>query len=395
MFIEIENQSAINMTTHNLKLVVDDEIAEDYRGSFSENYDIISQCVMELEKNAEDTDFLEEIYRSLHTIKGNAGMCGFEELTQFTHTLEDVISSLQEGNIKFTEIVGEVILLTLDKIKEVSEDLFSASEVDFDSLKKIGSVLENIRSSEQDKIPDYANELISLITGHVVDSNTLTTNVASSQTADSDVKAIDFRDRDRSKTPAELDESLHYFGHLSSLLESKLPYWKNRIDRTLPLALSINEELGNPVTAHQLEAAIYMHDISFAFLSDSLVLADRKYNQDETQQMRSHPRLAANFVRLVPGWEEAVEIIYQHHEHWNGSGYPKGLQGDQICIGAQIVSIVDAYESMTHPRPDRQFKRSVLRAVTEINNCSGKQFSPDVTRVFNDMVRKMLAKDKK
>ena len=377
-----------------IKLAMDEELVDDYRVNFSEHYNIISHCVMELEKNPDDQDFLDEIFRSLHTIKGNAGMCGFVELTHFTHALEDIISRIQEGTITFTHVAGEVILLSLDKIKEVSEDLFTGKDIDFDLLTKIEKVLNDIESTDEQKIPEHASELAGLISGHVVDSSTFSTNVDTIQAAPQNKNTADIRGRKNANISDELNDNLQYFCHLSSLLESKLPYWKGRIDRTLPLAQSINEELGSPVATHQLEAAIYMHDISFAFLTDSLVLADRKYDESEKQQMRSHPRLAANFIKLAPGWNEAADIIYQHHERWDGSGYPKGLQNDKICIGAQILSIVDAYESVTHPRPDRQFKRSVLRAVTEINNCSGTQFSPDVTVIFNDIVRKMLTKNK-
>ena len=378
-----------------LKLAMDKEVAEDFRESFSEHYDIISHCVMELEKNAENREFLDEIFRSLHTIKGNANMCQFEELTQFTHALENVITSLREGYISFTKIVGEIILLTLDKAKEVSEDMFRDNEIDYDVLARIEIILNSIEKAADKEIPDYAKELISIITGHVVDTEVLVEEVSekSPEVQTAPVQTVT-KSKSKAETPSELGESLKYFSHLQSLLESKLPYWKGRSQRVLPLAQAINEALGNPVDNEQLEAAVYMHDVSFAFLTESLLLTDSKYNYDEIQQMRSHPRLASGYVRLIPGFAAATEIIYQHHERWDGKGYPKGLQSDEICIGAQILAIVDAYESMTHPRPDRQYKRSVLRAVTEINNCSGTQFSPDLTRVFNEIVRKMMAQRK-
>lgn len=386
------------MTSLKLKLAMDEEVAEDFRESFSDHYDTISHCVMELEKEPNNRDFLDEIFRSLHTIKGNANMCQFEELTQLTHALENVVTSLREEKISFTKIVGEIILLTLDKAKEVSEDMFNDIEIDYDVLAKIEIILNTIENAAQDKIHAHAKELVSLISAHVIDADILVEESNSSPQLgipnESAPTKTSTKPRIKPETPVELSESLTYFSHLASLLESKLPYWKGRIQRTLPLAQAINEALGSPVDVYQLEAAVYMHDVSFAFLSETLVLADSKYNYDEIQQIRSHPRLAAGYTRLIPGLEVATEIIYQHHERWDGKGYPKGLQAEEICIGAQILAIVDAYESMTHPRPDRQYKRSILRAVTEINNCSGTQFSPDITSVFNEIVRKVIASQK-
>ena len=111
--------------------------------------------------------------------------------------------------------------------------------------------------------------------------------------------------------------------------------------------------------------------------------------------MQQHPELSANFLELIPGWEDAREIVLQHHERWDGTGYPSGIKGDEIRPGAQLLAVVDAFESMTHSRPDRQYKRSILRAMTEINNCSGTQFSPHVTSLFNSVVKETLAQRRK
>jgi HD-GYP domain-containing protein (c-di-GMP phosphodiesterase class II) len=132
----------------------------------------------------------------------------------------------------------------------------------------------------------------------------------------------------------------------------------------------------------QLRAAVYMHDVALAFLTDDLVLKNNKYDQSDIDRMQIHPKLSSDYVALIPGWENAAAIILQHHERWDGTGYPSGVSGEKIRPGAQILAIVDAYESITQPRPDRQHKRSVLRAVTEINSHSGTQFSPELVSQF-------------
>jgi len=83
--------------------------------------------------------------------------------------------------------------------------------------------------------------------------------------------------------------------------------------------------------------------------------------------------------------------VAQHHVWSDGSdGYPLRSPPEPPHIGAQMLALVDAYESMTLPRPDRQFRRSVLRAVMEINNLAGRQFSAELVPVFIALVRDMV-----
>ena len=343
---------------------------------------------MELQKNPEEREFLDEIFRSLHTIKGNANMCQLDELTQFAHALEDVVSAMRAGTLVFSKLMSEVILMTLDEIKEVSEDIFDGRALNLERIHNIEAILHQIESATQDEIRDYASALALLITGHDMDTDMIADdNVTASSIGIETEKCFTPSTAGAPVNSDALQDTLNYFCHLASLM-------KNRIQRTLAVSQAINHDIGILVDPQQLEAAIYMHDVAFAFLSDSLLLADTKFSDEELQQIHTHPRLGADMLRLIPGWGEAAQIVWQHHEWWDGNGYPRALQGEDICTGAQILAIVDAFEAMTHPRPDRQYKRSVLRAVTEINNRSGTQFSPELTQVFNNIIRKMLANKK-
>ncbi len=103
--------------------------------------------------------------------------------------------------------------------------------------------------------------------------------------------------------------------------------------------------------------------------------------------MYAHPGWGGDWLRRVPGWESAAEMVLAHHEHEDGQGYPRRLRGEAIVPGAKILAILDAYYAMIHQRADRAHKRSILRAVTEINACAGSQFSPEWVGVFNQVIR--------
>ena len=375
------------MSTSNIKLSIDSEIAADFRESFQDNYESVANSIVLLEENPKDLSSIDAVFRALHTIKGNTTMCQLDELASFSHAIEDVVSAMHEETLSFSAILGEMLLVALDKVKELSEVIFENKELDKNLLHTAKQQLNNIKSAKQADADKQANTVIALLTHDKVDDkhSVFVKAVQDQQTDTENDTLISY------ETPQELLASLNYFKYLISMLDSKLKYWQNRTTRTLPLALAINHELSDSVADHQLAAAVYMHDIAHAFLNDSLTLKIGKFDEADKTLIRTHPSISADLVALIPGWTECVTIIRQHHEHWDGSGYPTGIKGDDICIGAQILAIVDAYESMTHPRADRQFKRSVLRAVTEISNQSGKQFSPRVTKLAFKIIKQFIA----
>ena len=91
----------------------------------------------------------------------------------------------------------------------------------------------------------------------------------------------------------------------------------------------------------------------------------------------------------MEGWQTAADIVAQHHEMADGRGYPKGLKNDQICTGAKILAIVDAFEAVTLKHRDRGHSRSILRAIAEVNACDN-QFAPEWIGPFNAVIRKIV-----
>ncbi len=147
--------------------------------------------------------------------------------------------------------------------------------------------------------------------------------------------------------------------------------------------------LERPVNSLQLEAAVYMHDIGMMFLPESAWLKQGKLSADDTRLLHAHPDHAAGLLARMHGWEEAARMVREHHEMPDGGGYPAGLKDAQICAGAKIIAIVDAFESITTKHAQRGQGRSVLRAIAEIN-ASDRQFDPVWIAHFNSVVRRRL-----
>ena len=172
-------------------------------------------------------------------------------------------------------------------------------------------------------------------------------------------------------------------------LETYSPLFKGRSGRLLRLALDTNARAGRPVDAGQLEAAVYLHDIGMMFLPESVWLKVERMTDEEKLVMRTHPDYASGILSRMDGWEGAAEMVAQHHEMPDGEGYPQGLELKQICEGAKILAIVDAFEAVMLKHINRGRNRSVLRAIAEINACDN-QFAPEWIEPFNQVIHKTL-----
>ena len=125
-----------------------------------------------------------------------------------------------------------------------------------------------------------------------------------------------------------------------------------------------------------------------AFLPLSLLHKHGGLCAEETAALHRHPAQAVALLSSLSAWETAAHIVADHHEHVDGSGYPSGKTGADIHTGAQLLAIVDAFEARTHDRAySAKVTRPLVRAILEINRCSGSQFAPEWVDVFNVVLR--------
>jgi cyclic di-GMP phosphodiesterase len=125
----------------------------------------------------------------------------------------------------------------------------------------------------------------------------------------------------------------------------------------------------------------FLHDIGKMAIPDAILRKPGKLTADEQELMREHCARGYNILRKIPFLSEAAEIVYAHQEHYDGSGYPRGLSGHMIPVGARIFSIADTLDAITSDRPYRGAKGFDV-ARLEILRCSGTQFDPAVVEVF-------------
>lgn len=145
---------------------------------------------------------------------------------------------------------------------------------------------------------------------------------------------------------------------------------------TLARALGVGSE-----ELRVIERGAFLHDIGKIAIPDRILLKPGRLTPEEMAIMREHCQRGYEMVRKIPFLQEAAEIVYAHQEHFDGTGYPRGLCGEEIPLGARIFSIADTLDAMTSDRPYRQGTTFAV-AQEEIARCSGKQFDPSIVEVF-------------
>lgn len=135
----------------------------------------------------------------------------------------------------------------------------------------------------------------------------------------------------------------------------------------------------------QIRTAGIMHDIGKIGIKDEILNNPRELTPDERNEIKKHPEIGYRILSSVNEFSEIADQILQHHEQWNGEGYPKGLKGEEIVMQARIISIAEAFDAMTS---DWMFRKALSEeeAINEIKRCSGTKFDPTIARVFIEMV---------
>jgi HD-GYP domain-containing protein (c-di-GMP phosphodiesterase class II) len=158
--------------------------------------------------------------------------------------------------------------------------------------------------------------------------------------------------------------------------------------RVTHLGLLLAEKVAPDLAADEtLAHGFRLHDIGMIGVSDSILRKDGKLTPDELDQVREHPLLGERLVAPISYLNGIPrQVIGGHHERWNGSGYPRRLEGTRIPLSARIFALADAYDSMTTDQPHRRALPLEI-VIDEIDQQSGVLFDPDLAPVFLELVQ--------
>jgi diguanylate cyclase (GGDEF)-like protein len=170
-------------------------------------------------------------------------------------------------------------------------------------------------------------------------------------------------------------------------IELRDHYTGEHVEKTVLYATRLGRMLKlDPEDIEDLREAAILHDLGKLGISDKILLKNEKLTEEEYVQIKKHPQIAADILRPIHFLRSVIPYILYHHERWDGRGYPSGLKGELIPVGARIIAIADVYQALTSNRPYRKaFTRE--EAIRIIKTGSGSQFDPRIVKVFLGLIK--------
>jgi len=358
----------------------DHEIIADFLGEYDDAQIEIEKTLRLWDVSDHCPQTINSIFRVIHSIKGNFTMMYLAHISETIHVLEDILSQLRDKQRQLIPGFTLLISATLEQCKEFAKQIFSGSNKDKE-IKSLTYALIDLSNCSNN---DFASALhfgLQTIDGIGEYGNDYPSE-----------RIFDFLQKvelERSCNPiaylhnSNIKVQLDFFKNTITQIEKFFPYWKNRSASILELASYMNSLLNHPVTPIQLEAAVYMHDIGMSYLPPQTFYSTETLTQRDRELMYSHCNMGSQWLKHIPGWDEAALIVEQHHERFDGKGYPSELPSSQICDGAKILAIGDTFFSIISNNKGGNSKQSIMLALTEIDQGAGHQFDPEWIKVFD------------
>ena len=183
------------------------------------------------------------------------------------------------------------------------------------------------------------------------------------------------------------EQFMNFVSALASSIDAKDPYTHGHSKRVTRYSLAIAEALGlQNEEVEDLELAGYLHDIGKIGIPQEILQKPFGLSDEEFDIVKKHPLNGVKILENLKNLRRVSNFILHHHERVDGAGYPNGLAGETIPMGARILAVADAFDAITSDRPYRK-RAGIEEALLEIEQNSGRQFDSQVVRVFAALVR--------
>ncbi|THB69494.1 MAG: HD domain-containing protein [Gammaproteobacteria bacterium] len=370
----------------------DPDLLEEYACDFRDKFEDIETIIFSLEQNSNNSNLWHQSAIMTNALKTNACSLEIAPLIEPLSIIEDIFTQIYNGKLSADKKFCQVALSILETLSTMASEAGENGGISFDTFSLTQEIIKPIALSNEKNFSDKIIETQQIINKHSESQSNSIINYYNQDLKNNDDIELFSQVLQKTDDKNEIikniqKQHLRMLKELARLTDNRNQFWKGRTEFIKAIATKMNSTQGQPIDDNQLKAAIYIHDIGMVNIPDKMLHKNQKYTDEEKELLYKHPSAAKGILSSISGWGDAEEIAVQHHERPDGSGYPQNVKEPQICEGALIVSICDAFFSLLNGRADRKNKRTVLRALSEINNHSGKMFSEFWTRVLYQVLK--------
>lgn len=189
-----------------------------------------------------------------------------------------------------------------------------------------------------------------------------------------------FNDIDKYDTKSEA--GIYSLRTLITVINSRDRYTYSHIERVVYFCNIFADYLGlSTADKKTLIYAAYLHDLGKINIAKEILIKDTKLTDDEWNELKKHPFYSTEIIQQIDGLSDVIPVVLQHHEKYDGTGYPNGVAGQNISYLARILTVVDCFDAMTNKRPYQRTK-TYDEAYAEIRRCAGTHFDPILSEKF-------------
>lgn len=339
---------------------LDTGLLADFLASLDEAQEEIVVALSEIKKSNQDAKAINQLFRSVHSVKGNCRMVFLDAIVPVVHVIEEILDDARKQQIRFSVELADFVQESMDLSRILIREVAERGVIDAQRRDDMVALITGIRGK--------------LLSGAKVDFAKAIAQL--NQTDGEEFVGL-------GELPSDLQLMKDYAHALDGLSNSR----RGRSAQTLTLCKQLNESIGLLVDPTQLEAAVYMHDFGMSLVNPHILQKEASLEKDELRSVQHHVFFGARFLQRLGGWDEAALMVLQHHERMDGTGYPFRVQGKHICIGARLLAVADTFISLTNERSDRTYKKTLFGAVREVNANAGAQFDQELVERFNEVIR--------
>ncbi len=285
----------------------------------------------------------------------------------------------------FDLVLSDIVMPEMDGLKLLAELRLSDPDVPVimvTAMHDISIALEAIRAGAYDYIlKPFEKDQLYISVRHALEHRRL---VLENRTYQSDLEQlVAERTQQLSIALQDLEQSYDYtLEALGGALDAKDAETEGHCQRVTAFTITIAQAMGvDKALLRHIARGAFLHDIGKMGVPDSILRKPGPLTAEERQIMRRHCDIGYSVLERIPFLKEAAEIVLSHQEFYDGTGYPRGLKGEQIPIGARIFAVADTLDAMISDRPYRK-ALPISAARDEIKRFSGIQFDPRVVEVF-------------